>query len=508
MLTEQQGITLSSLSELQLQLDAEIASLHAQIQELKRRRNALSPACILSPEILSSIFLIYRDDTLNTLTGDPDNFEWLAISEVCSWWRRVAHGCPILWNHLRCTVSHGYTLANQMADLAGNVPLCVSLQLDGCKSGMKWLTPAMMKRIQRLSLYQCPEDALLNDPHSALRQPALQLRRFRVHGGRFGGNMVHIPNDFLGGCLTKVSKAEFDFARLDWGLKIFFHNMRDLRIRSGTMTGTPESMIDALRNMIHLQRLRLDTSLDRNVQLPPPTTALITLPQLTHFSVSSHDIWVETLTRYLRAPKLQFCEIRNTWRLDSAISSASDFARLQQTIMVGDDQKFTCLKVDSYDLTLSSVSDPFTTQSKYQLSFGTRAQAVPWQRPVATSLNLSAIARLELRGVITPASMAALVAIAPALMTVEVIALCGVSNDILGKEFLNSEADRDHILFPLLKTVEIDEQVNIVFLLGWLRLRQKKGRELGSITLTSPRERYGNRIGKIRHWVGEIIEKA
>ncbi|KAI6162406.1 hypothetical protein EDD17DRAFT_1577499 [Pisolithus thermaeus] len=83
-------------------IDNEIMLILRSVLPLRSRRNALSHACRLPPELLSMIFLHYARDWYT----DPGSkfmgqvVPWVAVSYVCRTWRDVALNCSAIWGHL------------------------------------------------------------------------------------------------------------------------------------------------------------------------------------------------------------------------------------------------------------------------------------------------------------------------------------------------------------------------------------------------------------------------
>ncbi|TFK22470.1 hypothetical protein FA15DRAFT_596090, partial [Coprinopsis marcescibilis] len=77
-------------------IDARIAVLEAQIQDLRFERNTLSVTSKLPPELLGRVFLYHQKNNPGQhYSGVPTVYK---ISHVSRYWRAVALNCPQLWS--------------------------------------------------------------------------------------------------------------------------------------------------------------------------------------------------------------------------------------------------------------------------------------------------------------------------------------------------------------------------------------------------------------------------
>lgn len=79
-------------------LDDEIARIQDTLIQLKRRRNSYLPIARLPPELLSEIFLIFRDASMPPSDIYCAKISWLSIVQIFSYWRNIGLGDPRLWN--------------------------------------------------------------------------------------------------------------------------------------------------------------------------------------------------------------------------------------------------------------------------------------------------------------------------------------------------------------------------------------------------------------------------
>ncbi|KAJ3563246.1 hypothetical protein NP233_g9062 [Leucocoprinus birnbaumii] len=84
------------------QLDEVIKEIQAEVVELFRQRNELTPIFALPPEIFAQIFVLVRDLSpfKKQYYSKKPTLPWLGITQVCHYWREIAHGHPPLWTIL------------------------------------------------------------------------------------------------------------------------------------------------------------------------------------------------------------------------------------------------------------------------------------------------------------------------------------------------------------------------------------------------------------------------
>ncbi|KAK7044121.1 hypothetical protein VNI00_007838 [Paramarasmius palmivorus] len=100
---------LDDLKRRKAKLLTQVEEIDIEIKREQQRHavlvNEAAPISKLPPELLSNIFLtVYDDDTSHHLPKSSENFQILA-SHVCSSWRRVAIGTPLLWSDIHVKVS-------------------------------------------------------------------------------------------------------------------------------------------------------------------------------------------------------------------------------------------------------------------------------------------------------------------------------------------------------------------------------------------------------------------
>lgn len=109
----------STLAEIdsQLEITARVAIA------LKRRRNAVIAVSRLPADLFHRIFLFVRQGDGNVRSmGDG----WIAVSQVCHYWRNLALSYPLLWNQIHMSYPQW---ASEMLQRSQSVPLIVHADL-------------------------------------------------------------------------------------------------------------------------------------------------------------------------------------------------------------------------------------------------------------------------------------------------------------------------------------------------------------------------------------------
>ncbi|KAJ8522287.1 hypothetical protein ONZ45_g1081 [Pleurotus djamor] len=112
-------------------IDRDISILKAKIRDLKTRRNEFSFIGQLPDEVLSTIFILMRDDALSS-PSPAGKLTWLNISPVCRHWRQLSLATPALWSYIDFT---NLDCAKAMMQRSKAVPLSVKITLAGDSSG-------------------------------------------------------------------------------------------------------------------------------------------------------------------------------------------------------------------------------------------------------------------------------------------------------------------------------------------------------------------------------------
>lgn len=105
-------------------LDEEIEKMQEILVRLKTTRNDLLPVARIPPELLSEIFLCFRDSSTRPSREYVQKMSWISITHVCARWRNVALADPRLWNTINLRFPD---LADYFLNYSGMLPLRVVL---------------------------------------------------------------------------------------------------------------------------------------------------------------------------------------------------------------------------------------------------------------------------------------------------------------------------------------------------------------------------------------------
>lgn len=92
------------MNEMRQKLESDLAQHSTAILDIKRRLNSLTCVACLPPELLCKIFLFHTFShyaTRDALQGAYPPFQpyqWIAVAQVCHYWRSAALAVPFLWS--------------------------------------------------------------------------------------------------------------------------------------------------------------------------------------------------------------------------------------------------------------------------------------------------------------------------------------------------------------------------------------------------------------------------
>ncbi|KAJ8481512.1 hypothetical protein ONZ45_g15290 [Pleurotus djamor] len=107
-------------------IDEEIAKHEAAIVQLRRRRNTLSVMGQLPDDILSYIFVVYKEQRI--FKANPERY--LNIFGVCSQWQRVIYNTPRLWAIFAPSYHFGCLQLSKMVQMSMQAPLRVCFPIN------------------------------------------------------------------------------------------------------------------------------------------------------------------------------------------------------------------------------------------------------------------------------------------------------------------------------------------------------------------------------------------
>lgn len=293
------------------QIDKQICVLEEQTNQLKRHRNALSPAVRLPPELLSQIFLTLRDDFHTKAEKASSSHDWMVVAFVCHHWREVALSTCALWSRINLarvkSDEHGLTLLSR----AHQVPLRVQLDLtSSSKTGERLLRQlsASMEHMQELNLVGHLTPAKGHQYQPFLTSSAPSLKSLRIENTAFlGHGAVSVPahlitsaprlhNISLSGCHISLSRGNFQ-------------SLKEMSLKSCILGGLND-VLEALASMAQLRCLEVS-----NVTFADNLSAAdllpAHLPNLERLDMSGCLRYCSKLARYLITPNA------TRWRLSA-----------------------------------------------------------------------------------------------------------------------------------------------------------------------------------------------
>ncbi|KAF9051763.1 hypothetical protein BJ165DRAFT_1451175 [Panaeolus papilionaceus] len=179
---------------------AQVAHYDAQILQMKKMRNTFVPISLLPPEILTAIFLCYRDMCCNSQStiGSPWS-QWIGVSYVCTQWRDLALNNPLLWSRLSFT---SWPQDPQILEISiqrsQNAPLWIYVSRHFSIMNHQTLI-GLLKKSNRLQLLDMsvdhgPQGLIYLEKITGVAAPILQSLKLDTYGPP-----VDVPDLFSGG---------------------------------------------------------------------------------------------------------------------------------------------------------------------------------------------------------------------------------------------------------------------------------------------------------------------
>jgi F-box-like len=301
---ELRGTTLSlDEADARRRIDLEMQRLEDNMRALRSRRNMLAPISHLPPEILSKIFSYCASES----TDHKHPLDWIRVSHVSRHWRAVALTSPNLWGAIvfsRPKWVEEMIKRSKMASLA-------------IKADLTWVTPKILEsvtialrhssRIHELALIASSTtlDKLFdNTPINLPKLYSLSLAVPRKE--RFGIPFGYIlPETVLYGDFPYLRRLELTKCNISWDSTLL-SGLTHLKICdiASVARSTTSQVLDALERMAALEVLDLHEALplpDEAV-LPSPVDRVVTLPRLSHVSISSSVPECANLLRRITIP--------------------------------------------------------------------------------------------------------------------------------------------------------------------------------------------------------------
>lgn len=301
----------TTLEQTRRQIDEEMYNLRSQIVGLQRqvlrladKRNTLAVIYSLPPELLSTIFLFYKQ--LMHGSEASLSMSWIWVTHVCKRWREIALALPQFWDTISVNKSQDYVHA--MLSRSGSIPLRLvgevneqnskhALNLLFEKSGR--LTEINFKLVEIGS--DVTEEWMRN---ITSRYPTLrQLKRITVEDMKREEFIIDWFNERIIGDrapgLLAVCIRNYEAVDLTESV---FANLTHLALLGSDYKVTPAEcgiFLEVLADCPRLQSLELentspDTHSDQDST--PPSTAVIKFP---HLQILIMKDWLEYISHLL-----------------------------------------------------------------------------------------------------------------------------------------------------------------------------------------------------------------
>ncbi|KDQ55683.1 hypothetical protein JAAARDRAFT_208478 [Jaapia argillacea MUCL 33604] len=294
------------------QIDKNIYKHAKALQQLAFRRNELSPASRLPPEILTRIFtLLASRPPSSQALSKPKRYLWVRVVHVCRRWRRVAVGCPALWTRI---VFSYPKWARAMLTLSKAMPLVVSHRATRTSRqyprSVKMVESALqhIQRIKQITLelpsswLQLIFNTLPGDASAPLLEN-ISVSTSECHTIAPISRMFTLDTPIL-------RTLQLSNCTVHWDSRILHHGrLVSLRISFSVLPRSTAALPQILPVLAHnpnLQTLALRNVLPKSS--PHPDTPLdhppVILPQLSSFELTCEDSFTFVdLARYLSVPR-------------------------------------------------------------------------------------------------------------------------------------------------------------------------------------------------------------
>ena len=314
-------------------IDAEIKSLEESIQELKRRRNAISslpteiviiifsylhlpsssPLSSLPTKVIADLFSSSRLPGAPPPGRLPDHpLSWLHAAHVCHQWREIALNHPPFWSHVDFAT---LTLAGatEVLTRAKNSPLYLEAGIffdrwDGARiNAFQRELQTRVSQICHLSIHaeSLPESLHLRRVLEGLTSPAPTLEYLSL--SQLNVTSRGVPHTLFGGATPRLSSLKLHCFYIGWESPLL-KGLRYLEIREPPPTAWPNSLewLNALRELPQLEKLVLHSSflMANPFQSTSDVQCSVSLPSLTHMDISAAAGNCAITLAYLSLPAL------------------------------------------------------------------------------------------------------------------------------------------------------------------------------------------------------------
>lgn len=279
-------------------LEDDIVRYSNAIINAKYRLNALTRVARLPPELLTEVFIYYRDafaydaDPLpsprsvavygNSRTASP--YHWLRITHVCRHWRELALGSPRFWSTIYLT--HRSSCIDEMLARARQAPLTIrSTNVQVSEDIVKHV----LQHLHRIVTFDLRLPPVLTELGDSVPAPLLQNLVIRSNGGyrdMFPSGSANLLQRFFTACeLPNLKSLDISgFSIRCWNTALLKSTLTHLRLHGSAVlsTLTFDHVLDSLESMPLLEELDIKDVLPHmsENELPDEVTRVANLPNL------------------------------------------------------------------------------------------------------------------------------------------------------------------------------------------------------------------------------------
>lgn len=281
-------------------------------------------AANLLPELLSYIFVLYKDDASTRLsTRRPaclaeSALAWASVTHVCRHWRLVAIDSSCLWTDV--VFNCGRAWAEKMFCRSRATPLVLDITLplySPSNDETDWLPcllAAQTHRIKRLALRGSPVAIHAVAEHLTAPAPILEDLRIKPTHYIFGEVPLKLPQKLFAGCTPRLRSVFVRYCALppNWpllrdltALSVWFPKPFDTRAvtRCSSPFQSMEELLGTLDASPALETLILSHCLPHISDDERPSSPHVAHPRLTSINIQGAEQDSQYLLSYIAPPK-------------------------------------------------------------------------------------------------------------------------------------------------------------------------------------------------------------
>ncbi|PPQ74883.1 hypothetical protein CVT24_003087 [Panaeolus cyanescens] len=310
--------TISSSDQLSV-IDASIARLTAELEDLRVRRNSYAPVSKLPPEIMENIFLFRRDDHYGS--NNPSNaWQWIQeVSHVCRSWRLAALQSRELWSRVSFeSPEYAELLLNRSERVGGGGPISVEIRSEPTdEEDEEYMWEAIACESQRVKSLDIQRNSGGSDefvwPLGLPWNPApiLEFLRMEVTDDDLpvaGLLMLDHSSLLFAGHTPRLRHLELTNLLIPWSSSILTANITTLKLtwsdhisRPAISPGTPTEFFRALDQMPSLETLDIFQLFNPEMNTFR-SDDIVALPKIKQFTLKGITKQCTVILKHLSVP--------------------------------------------------------------------------------------------------------------------------------------------------------------------------------------------------------------